>query len=47
LNPDFIIPSVFDKNVVKSVSENIASAAVKEGVARKKKTGINYYSFKN
>ena len=47
LSSDFIIPSVFDKNVVKSVSENIAAAAVKEGVSRKKKTGINYYSFKN
>jgi len=47
LSSDFIIPSVFDKSVVKSVSENIAAAAVKEGVSRKKKTGINYYSFKN
>ena len=47
LSSDFIIPSVFDKNVVKNVSENIAAAAVKEGVSRKKKTGINYYSFKN
>ena len=47
LSSDFIFPSVFDKNVVKSVSENIAAAAVKEGVSRKKKTGINYYSFKN
>ena len=47
LSSDFIIPSVFDINVVKSVSENIAAAAVKEGVSRKKKTGINYYSFKN
>ena len=47
LSSDFIIPSVFDKSVVKSVSENIAAAAVKEGGSRKKKTGINYYSFKN
>tara|TARA_Y100000590_G_scaffold294367_1_gene331708 strand:- start:3401 stop:4855 length:1455 start_codon:yes stop_codon:yes gene_type:complete len=47
LSSDFIIPSVFDKNVVKNVSENIAATAVKEGVSRKKKTGINYYSFKN
>ena len=47
LSSDFIIPSVFDKNVVKSVSENIAAAAIKEGVSKKKKTGVNYYSFKN
>ncbi|HIB35117.1 MAG TPA: NAD-dependent malic enzyme, partial [Dehalococcoidia bacterium] len=47
LSSDFIIPSVFDKNVVKSVSENIAAAAIKEGVSRKKKTGVNYYSIKN
>ena len=47
LSSDFIIPSVFDKKVVKSVSENIAAAAIKEGVSRKKKPGVNYYSFKN
>jgi malate dehydrogenase (oxaloacetate-decarboxylating) len=46
LNPDFIIPSVFDKNVVEEVSKNIASQAIEEGVSRKQKKEINYYSFK-
>lgn len=46
LNPDFIIPSVFDKNVVEGVSKNIASQAIEEGVSRKQKKEINYYSFK-
>ena len=44
---DFIIPSVFDKNVVEEVSKSIASTAVKEGVSRKRKNEPNYYSFKN
>jgi len=47
LSPDFIIPSVFDKNVVEEVSKSIASTAVKEGVSRKRKNEPNYYSFKN
>ena len=47
LNPDFIIPSVFDKNVVEQVSKSIASQAIKEGVSRKRKNEPNYYSFKN
>ena len=47
LSADFIIPSVFDKNVVEEVSKSIASTAVKEGVSRKRKNEPNYYSFKN
>jgi len=46
LNPDFIIPSVFDKNVVEVVSKNIASQAIEEGISRKQKKERNYYSFK-
>ena len=46
LSPDFIIPSVFDKNVVEGVSKSIASQAIEEGISRKQKKEINYYSFK-
>ena len=34
LQPDFIIPDVFDKRVAQAVAEAVAKEAVKEGVAR-------------
>ena len=34
VSADYIIPSVFNKNVVKSVSEAVAKAAIADGVAR-------------
>lgn len=36
LNEDYIIPSIFDKNVVHAVSQAVAAAAIKTGVARLK-----------
>ncbi len=35
LSPEFILPNSFDKNVAKIVSEAVAEAAVKSGIARK------------
>ena len=35
LNPEYIIPSVFDRNVVKNVAIAVAKAAYQTGVARK------------
>lgn len=37
LHPDYIIPSVFDKNVVPAVAEAVRKAAIQSGVARKVK----------
>ncbi len=36
LSEDYIIPSVFDKNVVKAVAQAVSDAAYRTGVARKK-----------
>jgi malate dehydrogenase (oxaloacetate-decarboxylating) len=36
LNPEYIVPSVFNREVVKRVAEAVQRAAVKAGVARKK-----------
>ena len=33
-NPDYVIPSLFDKRVVEAVSKAVAEAAIKTGVAR-------------
>ncbi|MEX2382404.1 MAG: NAD-dependent malic enzyme [Opitutales bacterium] len=35
LNPEYIVPSVFDRNVAKKVAEAVAAAAVDSDVARK------------
>ncbi len=35
LNPEFIVPSVFDHNVVKKVAIAVSTAAVQVGVARR------------
>ncbi len=35
LNPEFIIPSVFDRNVVKKVADAVSAAAAQSGVARR------------
>jgi malate dehydrogenase (oxaloacetate-decarboxylating) len=45
LNEEYIIPSIFNKNVVPSVSAAVAAAARKTGVARKaqKVTKLNYF----
>ncbi len=37
LDPDFIIPSVFDRNVVRNVSQRVAIAAQDTGVARRRR----------
>ena len=34
-NPSYIIPSVFNQNVVKAIRELVVKAAVKTGVARR------------
>ena len=34
-NPSYIIPSVFNQNVVKAIRERVVKAAVKTGVARR------------
>jgi malate dehydrogenase (oxaloacetate-decarboxylating) len=36
LCPDYIIPSVFDKNVVSKVASAVKTAAMKSGIAKKK-----------
>ncbi len=36
LSEDYIVPSVFDKNVVKAVAQAVSDAAYRSGVARKK-----------
>ncbi len=36
LSEDYIIPSVFDKNVVKAVAQAVSDAAYRTGVARKR-----------
>jgi len=36
LSEDYIVPSVFDKNVVKAVAQAVSDAAYKTGVARKR-----------
>ena len=41
LSGEYIIPSIFDKRVVPAVSEAVAHAAVKTGVARKKRRDEN------
>lgn len=37
LDPDFIIPSVFDRSVVRNVSRGVAVAAQRSGVARRRR----------
>ena len=37
LDPDFIIPSVFDRNVARNVAQNVAIAAQDSGVARRRR----------
>jgi malate dehydrogenase (oxaloacetate-decarboxylating) len=37
LNPDYIIPSVFDKRVAKAVAANVLKAAHETGVARRRR----------
>ncbi len=37
LNPDYIVPSVFDKRVVKAVTKEVVKAAYKTGVARRER----------
>ena len=44
LNEDYIIPGIFDLNVVRRVSREVAAAAQKTGVARKKPKQITSYS---
>jgi len=36
LTPDYIVPSVFDKEVVKRVSEAVSNVAVDQGIARRR-----------
>ena len=38
LNADYIIPSVFDTNVAKKISESVQAAAYKTGVARRRQS---------
>ena len=35
LNPEFIVPSVFDRSVVKNVAAAVSAAAVESGVGRR------------
>ncbi len=35
LNPEFVVPSVFDRNVVKNVAAAVSTAAAESGVARR------------
>lgn len=44
LNEDFIIPSIFDKGVVRRVAREVASAAQKSGVARRSRRRVTSYS---
>jgi malate dehydrogenase (oxaloacetate-decarboxylating) len=37
LNPEYIVPSVFSRDVVQKVAEAVQRVAVKTGVARKRK----------
>ena len=37
LDPDFIIPSVFDRNVARNVAQRVAIAAQDSGVARRRR----------
>jgi malate dehydrogenase (oxaloacetate-decarboxylating) len=37
LNPEYIVPSVFDKRVAESVSRDVEEAAYRTGVARREK----------
>ena len=37
LNPEYIIPSVFNRDVVKCVSDAVEQVAIKTGVARKRR----------
>ena len=37
LDPDFIIPSVFDRNVARNVAQRVAIAAQESGVARRRR----------
>jgi malate dehydrogenase (oxaloacetate-decarboxylating) len=36
LSPEYIVPSVFNREVVRRVAEAVKRAAIKAGVARKK-----------
>lgn len=36
LSPEYIVPSVFNREVVRRVTQAVARAAIKAGVARKK-----------
>ena len=44
LNEDFIIPSIFDKNVVRRVAREVAAAAQRTGVARRSRRRVTAYS---
>jgi malate dehydrogenase (oxaloacetate-decarboxylating) len=44
LNEDFIIPSIFDKTVVRRVAREVAAAAQKSGVARRSRRRVTTYS---
>ena len=47
LSEDFIMPSMFDRNVVKSVSEAVIGVASEQGLSRRKNTlKSGYISFK-
>ena len=35
LAPDYIVPSVFNRNVVSGVADAVAAAAIRDGVARR------------
>lgn len=43
LSEDYIIPSVFNQNVVKAVSSAVAKAAIDSGVARRENIGFNHF----
>jgi malate dehydrogenase (oxaloacetate-decarboxylating) len=36
LSPEYIVPSVFNREVVKRVAKAVAAAAIKSGIARKR-----------
>jgi malate dehydrogenase (oxaloacetate-decarboxylating) len=44
LNEDYIIPGIFDLSVVRRVAKEVAAAAQKTGVARKKPNQVKSYS---
>ena len=47
LSEDFIMPSMFDRNVVKNVSEAVVGVASEQGLSRRKNTSKSgYISFK-